>query len=426
MPGIPSGGAADVPRRHRFQNNNAMSENPPPDSFCLSTGAVTPMEDALVLGKGLPTEIGSIPCRYFWREMIRVGDFVHPGQNDRPISVTAGTLKHWQDQFSRMKQNGVRVYVPVDHKKGTPHNRGYVEEVRVRDGKLEGLLQLIGDDAVRDCARSEISIKVDKVKDGKGNVYPSAIEHASLVVDPVIPGATTYEAHDPEQPALAASRGQDGSVDPVATYVLSVSHRKEADMRLTPEQAAKVKALVGSDVSEDSAFDTLLTFAESSKQEAATALSRATTAEDALAVTKVELSRATAAPKPTARELRDAGRNAARARQDAIASGALTPATADKIEKRFLPGGKVDPDALVLSRTVEDGDGLLLSRLDTVADVFESLVGNVPPPKYGEHSGVQFSRHAVEPDQADDAAKAGLDQGKAYRDAQLAARGLTA
>lgn len=320
--------------------------------YCLSTGIVPELTEALTLGQGFPREIGGVPCRYFWRELIRTGDFVHPA-NDRPIPVNADTLKNWQTQFSRMTSNGVKVYVPTNHKKSVETNRGYVKEMRIRDGRLEGLLQLIGDDAVKDCARSEISIKVEpKLKDGHGNVYERAIEHVSLVVDPVIPAQTTFEAHDNSEAALAASRGDENSGP---TYILNRSIPMPSFTKLRERLGA------ATDVSDDALQELTLSRLDAAKTEATAAIKRAETAE----AQATELSRTVTPPPDPLTLAREAGMMV-REIDLSVREGDLPPVIANALKDSLKPDA---PPALLLSRS--DAIPGKLSPVEWVISLFK-------------------------------------------------------
>ncbi len=174
----------------------------------LSTGFIlsnTTKQAVACSGSG---ELAGQPSRKFRKELIRTGNYVKPSAG-LAFSVDRSALDHWVETFSTMRANGVDVTVPVGHTTDAEANRGYVRDL-FRDGdSLVGIIELVGEDAIRLAGRSDVSIySPPEYTDGKGNRYVRPITHVALVTNPVVPGLKGFEA-------LAASFGDAGSQDPI-------------------------------------------------------------------------------------------------------------------------------------------------------------------------------------------------------------------
>lgn len=343
-----------------------------------------------------PTSLHGLPVKYLWKEVIRCGNYTHPATGQK-IEVTPQRLEKWETNFRKMQSNGVKVYSPVNHSRKTEDNRGYAIDARRVGDRLELLHQLIGDDAIRDAARSEISVRiVPNFKDGAGNVYDEAIEHSSWVLDPVIPAQT---------PAIAASRGDaiDGPV-----YLFSASYGKAA-MKCSDDYVEKVKGTLGPDLSKDvtpeNAHEMLLAHHEAVANDADKAeLSRQneelTVRNDELEQAIVSLSAERDSLKAQATELSRQsdnaltereivfGRKAVNASADkAVASGGITPATRKAIDELLTPA---------ISLSVSGGGGDLLG-----AKLYDILAANKAV-DLSQRTGVQtLSRVTPNDDPAD-------------------------
>src|SRR5687768_15675248 len=151
---------------------------------------------------GRPTEVGGVACRYYRKELIRVGKYVHPAFG-WALDVTPARLQAWADGHKRLSAAGVKVPCPLGH---AGPNLGWLLDVE-RDGdRLFGTLQLIGDDAHRAAARNDVSVCVrPDFKDGTGTSLGEVLEHVALVPDPVVPGQSPFVP-------LAASRDRPAGV----------------------------------------------------------------------------------------------------------------------------------------------------------------------------------------------------------------------
>lgn len=154
-----------------------------------------------------------------------------------------------------------------------------------------------------------------------------------------------------------------------------------------------------------------------------TAMSRAETLEQDNK--NLKLSREPA--KPSASEIYFASEAVKAKRDAAIKSGAITPACADAAHARFLKK-PVDQAKLTLSREVEPDDHKIVTGYASLIDFYEALQGNTPTPTTGTAS-MAMSREnppgAGTPEaEAKKVHDEAFEQGKKYRDEQLAARGL--
>lgn len=135
----------------------------------------------------MPKEIGGVPCHYDWSDLIRVGDFTHPITGAR-ILVTPARLQHWDESGNAMLSSGVGIPVNVEHGLGAHASRGNVVQFRIDGDRLQGLLQMIGDDAQVLLARNKISVGIDPqdYPDGTGRVWHDVIYHVSITQFPVV------------------------------------------------------------------------------------------------------------------------------------------------------------------------------------------------------------------------------------------------
>ena len=146
--------------------------------------------------------VNGSPRRRFAKELIRVGKYVKDLDGDRRMEfeVTADSLKNWVAQFSRMRQNGVKVPIPELHQDADweakaraedegSNNRGWVDEMFVDGGSLMMACTLIGDDALNAAQRNDVSIhSPPRFVDGKGVEYVRPITHVAITPKPLIPG----------------------------------------------------------------------------------------------------------------------------------------------------------------------------------------------------------------------------------------------
>lgn len=142
------------------------------------------------------SEASVIPTRKYTKEIMRVGKY---RKGNTEFVVDEALLAHWKDTFSRMKFSGTKIPVPSTHTSDPEANRGWVREMALsEDGKsLIATIEAIGDDAVAQVARNDVSIySPAEYIDSKGTKWCRPIMHVALTTQPVVGGM---------QEAIAAS-----------------------------------------------------------------------------------------------------------------------------------------------------------------------------------------------------------------------------
>lgn len=174
-----------------------------------------------------------VPVQRFRKELIRVGQFVKQSEG-LAFEVDQRTLDHWAATFSKMRSNGIKVPIPAGHDKaGDPEsNHGWVQEMFVEGDRLIGVLELVGEDALKLAKTNDVSIYTPpEYDDTLKNHYQWPILHVSLAPDPVIPGLADFIP-------IAASQGQ----TPVQVPVLRL---QETPMTQVPTDAGSQSAPSG-------------------------------------------------------------------------------------------------------------------------------------------------------------------------------------
>lgn len=142
---------------------------------------------------------------------------------DGPVDIPATRVKHWSEQFGRMKAAGLKVPVAWGHVstalpktqaeadkqefESTKYNAGYVEEIKqAPNGDLEFVFDVETDAA----AKLGTSIKdaspliLPEFRDGAGNAWNDVIGHFALCKQGVIAGQSEFQpVAANSQPALA-------------------------------------------------------------------------------------------------------------------------------------------------------------------------------------------------------------------------------
>lgn len=205
----------------------------------------------------------AVPSKTYVKEAIRCGQFVKLSDGV-VFEVTAGDLANWVYEFRRMRDNGVKVPMPALHRSpkweaaaregfekgnalGDPrHNMGWVDDMYMSGGSLWVRCTLIGDEAIRAAAASDVSIfSPASFTDGRGNEYRRPITHLCLCTDPVVPGLGSFV---PVALALGANQ-EDAGMDVKAilemfAQALGVDiSGAESDDAAANQLAAAMKAL---------------------------------------------------------------------------------------------------------------------------------------------------------------------------------------
>ena len=307
---------------------------------------------ALVLGSGLPAEIEvggkKFPCGYAWKEMLPLGRY--QDRTGKAFEVTPQRIDTIIRDFNRAKAKGYKPYCPDAHKNRTK-NYGYVLDLRRNaKGSLEGLHQLIGEDALLEAARSQSSICTLKdVVDEHGEKYDELIDHNAILPDPQLSGLGGFVPVD-IQPALAASRGPATA----EVFELAATQEPEMDLKELRKALGVADSVADADVISQAAakvtgIPAAVDAATKPLTEQVTALSRE---RDEAKARVLELSRGPSAPDPEA--LRDRADLTLGRIDLAVAKGDVPAAVAGKLKELVRKGDA--PNAFMLSRADDLGD----------------------------------------------------------------------
>jgi hypothetical protein len=142
-----------------------------------------------------PLEIMGQPVVYKWKDLIEPGEYENRGKGFH-LSAPMDRLLGWASTGRKMVAAGVDIPINVDHSNKAEDVRGYVKDFRVDGGRLLGLCQLIGADAVKEASRNRVSIGVPKGDfiDGTGRNWGDAIVHVALTPVPVVPNQNDFQA----------------------------------------------------------------------------------------------------------------------------------------------------------------------------------------------------------------------------------------
>lgn len=146
------------------------------------------------------------------KDIMPAGTYLVSGPNKQRIeqTFTRERLKHFVEEFDRMKANGNRVPAPYWHDpeaipvhvddtenplRKSRDNGGWWDRLWAEDGRLFGEVVPATDED-----EQIIGTKVREVSpwiksewtDGKGNVYKDAITHLAMVTHPVVPGQENF------------------------------------------------------------------------------------------------------------------------------------------------------------------------------------------------------------------------------------------
>lgn len=335
-------------------------------------GSDTSFRPALMLGQGFPKEINGQPCFYYWKEVLPLGEYLD--QKKRKFIVDDKRRDVLISCMRRASQHGYQPHLPTNHdSRDGKDNLGFIVDARANErGSLELLHQVIGEDANKIVARNKSSIcTVKDFVDEKGNRYEELIDHNAIIPDPRISGLGGFK------PALAAARG---ASDDAVVLELAASQEKEQTM---PLDFSKLRKRLGAaDTVPDDQLLTLAdnrlaeldqqkTAAEAAKTEAE---GKATAAEGR--ITELSRSRVQMPDENTLSLVMDSVESA---RDQAVRSGGISKATADRISALFLHNGK--PTELALSRAGN-------STRPIVKDIFTIMADNKPV-EMGERTNIQ-------------------------------------
>lgn len=316
---------------------------------------------------------GDAPKQTFLKETVRVGKWVM--SDGAEVEVTPARMSGWVDSFNALKDAGIAVKLMSGHSFEPGDSRGDIDDLfiapspRTGEPSLFSKFTAIGQDAIDEVRRNDVSIFAGPFKDGTGKEWADAPQHVALTPIPVVTGLA------PAVP-IAASRGGTNRV-PVARL-----SRQEKPMPFDWKPLAAALSLDPATLTDDTAGAAL-----SAKIGELTKLP----AQVESLTTQV----ATLSRKPECDP--DALDMMAKAQLSRI--GALSTAgkvnAAQKTELEALVcGTEAARPAAMLSRKVSIASGLGDKPLcDRILDIFEK--GSEPKAR-GSATGVQLSREGAD------------------------------
>lgn len=290
--------------------------------------------------------VKGVPRQKFRKVVIRKGEF-YKEAGDQHFKVDDVHLENWVEQFERMQENGVKVWIPASHDDGhdaesladplhSDQTRGYVLDLFRQGDNLVMDCEMIGEDGIAAAARNDVSIfSPVSYTDGDGHMYEQPIRHVTLCPDPVITGLGDFI------PIAASSKGNGMAFDwKKLGSALGIDDLTEENAHSKIAAAFKAKkAKTKEDVKASSKEN------EPEKKETETEKEK-TTPINPILLSSVAKARRT--------EL-----------NSLVADGHITPAVRDTLFKDYV-GDDVDhPEklSLALSSGVDDGFDRLISTL---------------------------------------------------------------
>lgn len=160
------------------------------------------MTPAVTIGQGYPSTVNGLPAHYIWSQALKIGaKYTHP-EKGYTVDASAANVKKIQKSFADQKANDVESPIVTDHKVLAKNTLGYLKDTRLKDGWLEVLMQVLGDDSLDTVRKNKISLGLKpKMKDSQGNVYEFGVEHCAATPIPLVNGQSEL---------IAASRSTDG------------------------------------------------------------------------------------------------------------------------------------------------------------------------------------------------------------------------
>lgn len=313
-----------------------------PEHGCVIAAETTPF-----LAMSAPRTEGGQPVKRFRKELIRTGSYCTG--DDVRFTVDDEALDNWAAEFSRMKSVGVKVPVPNGHTTDPEANRGWVVDMFREGDSLVGVIDLVGEDAIKMAGRSDVSLySPAHLDDGKGNSYKWPITHVALCTDPVIPGLDGFVP-------LAASLGNTPVNVPVFTA------HKEIPVAFKFEKIQKALG-IEEPLTEANADKAIVASFSGVTEKIGTLMGEVKTLKSDLATAKAAKPGETK-PKDVDPELLRLSRENHAMRLDGlIAGGKITPAVRDKLTAAFI-GDDGATLKLSLSSGTSKTFGLVLDAL---------------------------------------------------------------
>ena len=162
---------------------------PAPDQAArklLSLGEASSMRFAVV--GDTTTDTDGAPIQRYRKDLIRVGQFVHPTEG-WTLDVTADRLAKWLLAFQRMRANGVDVEITSGHSDSAESIRGYLTDMFIEGTTLMGVVEMRGEKGIELAETvKNVSVEIqDPFEDGKGNNYGEVITAIAIGMKPVVP-----------------------------------------------------------------------------------------------------------------------------------------------------------------------------------------------------------------------------------------------
>ena len=329
-----------------------------PEHGCIIATETTPF-----LSLSPPRTEGGQPVKRFRKELIRSGSY-RTADNVR-FAVDDEALDNWVAEFSRMKAAGVKVPVPTSHTTDPESNRGWVVDMFREGDSLVGVIDLVGEDAIKMAGRSDVSLySPAHLDDGKGNTYKWPITHVALCTDPVIPGLDGFVP-------LAASLGKTPVNVPVFT-----AHKETPTMALKFDKIQKALGIEET-LTEANAEKAIVASHSGLIKQVEGLTTQVTTLTADLAKAK-KATPGESKPKDVDPELLRLSRENHTMRLDGlIAGGRITPAVRDKLVAAFI-----GDDGAALKLSLSSGTNQIFGL------VLDALADN-DPVKLGEQTGGQ-------------------------------------
>src|SRR5208282_3720544 len=95
---------------------------------------------------GCPNRIAGQPCVYLKKDLIHCGHYTHPAKGF-DVGVDRKRIDEWIANFRKMRANGVKVPINLDHSDRAADCVGYVVEMSRSGDELHAICQFIGADA---------------------------------------------------------------------------------------------------------------------------------------------------------------------------------------------------------------------------------------------------------------------------------------
>jgi hypothetical protein len=232
-------------------------------SFHLQSNDATPAT-TVQSNSDLPAQVAGQPANYFWKEMIHVGNYVHPTRG-YSLNVDRNRLEKWAQTGEKMIAAGVPIPINCDHSDQARDVVGYVKQFKLDGDRLLALCQFIGPDAALTAARNSVSVGINPdFIDGEARNWGEAIVHLALTPVPVVPDQGQFIAASQKSPAsdtLILSNETTPAEVPQTTELAAVV--------CTAEQLAQLQQLIegGEDLTPDDCIARLIQFLQDPSDE---------------------------------------------------------------------------------------------------------------------------------------------------------------